>query len=209
VAGLATTLGSGAMTNSISDIGEAGCILAIGTNTTEAHPIIGMNIRRSVHQGKTRLIIANPLEIALVRDAEIWLQHRAGTDVALLMGMMKVIVDEGLMDSTFIEERCENYDFFKHSLKDYPLDMVESITGVPGEKIVRAARLYATARPSAILYTMGITQHTHGTDNVIAVANHRQARFGGQSAAGPEQRPGRLRCRRSPQCLSRLPVRCQ
>jgi formate dehydrogenase alpha subunit len=171
VAGLATTLGSGAMTNSISDIGEAGCILAIGTNTTEAHPIIGMNIRRSVHQGKTRLIVANPLEIALVRDAEIWLQHRAGTDVALLMGMMKVIVDEGLMDSTFIEERCENYDFFKHSLKDYPLDMVESITGVPGEKIVRAARLYATARPSAILYTMGITQHTHGTDNVIAVAN--------------------------------------
>ncbi len=171
MAGLATTLGSGSMTNSISDLNDAGCILAIGTNTTEAHPIIGMNIRRSIRQGKTRLIVANPMEIPLVRDAEIWLQHRAGTDVALLMGMMKVIVDEGLMDSQFIEERCENYDFFKDSLKNYPLNMVESITGVPGDKIVQAARLYATAKPSAILYTMGITQHTHGTDNVIATAN--------------------------------------
>jgi len=171
VAGLATTLGSGAMTNSIDDIKEAGCILAIGTNTTEAHPIIGMNIRQSVRRGKTRLIVANPMEIGLVRDAEIWLQHRAGTDVALLMGMMRVIVDEGLADDAFIEERCENYDAFKESLKGYPLETVASITGVPSDRITQAARLYATAGPSAILYTMGITQHTHGTDNVMATAN--------------------------------------
>ncbi len=101
----------------------------------------------------------------------LWLQHRAGTDVVLLMGMMKIIVDEGLMDATFIEERCENYDFFKDSLKNYPLNLVESITGVPGDKVAAAARLYATSKPSTILYTMGITQHTHGTDNVMAVAN--------------------------------------
>ncbi len=144
--------------------------MAIGTNTTEAHPIIGMNIRKAVRNG-TRLIVANPLEIDLVRDADIWLQHRAGTDVVLLMGMMKVIVDEGLMDATFIEERCDNFDFFKDSLNNYPLSLVENITGVPGEKVVEAARLYATNSPAAILYTMGITQHTHGTDNVIAVAN--------------------------------------
>jgi formate dehydrogenase alpha subunit len=171
VAGLVTTFGSGASTNSLEDMGEASCILAIGTNTTEAHPIIGMNIRRAVRQGKTRLIVANPMEIGLVRDAEIWLQHRPGTDVALLMGMMKIIVDEGLRDITFIEERCDNYNFFKDSLNNYPLNLVESITGVPGEKVVQAARLYATCKPAAILYTMGITQHTHGTDNVIAVAN--------------------------------------
>jgi formate dehydrogenase alpha subunit len=158
------------MTNSLKDINDAACILAIGTNTTEAHPIIGMNLRRAARQG-TKLIVANPLEIALVRDAAIWLQHRAGTDVALLMGMMKVIVDEGLMDAAFIEARCENYDLFKGSLKNYPLSLVEDITGVPGEKIAEAARLYATNRPAAILYTMGITQHTHGTDNVMAVAN--------------------------------------
>jgi len=170
VAGLVTTFGSGAMTNSISDIGDARCILAIGTNTTEAHPIIGMNIRKAVRQG-TRLIVANPLEINLVRDATLWLQHRVGTDVVLLMGMMKIVVDEGLMDSAFIDERCENYDFFKDSLKNYPLSLVESVTGVPGEKVVEAARMYATSKPSTILYTMGITQHSHGTDNVMAVAN--------------------------------------
>jgi len=170
VAGLVTTFGSGASTNSIKDMSDARCILAIGTNTTEAHPIIGMNIRRAVRKG-TKLIVANPLEIDLVRDADVWLQHHAGTDVVLLMGMMKVIVDEGLMDTTFIEERCENYDFFKDSLNNYPLNLVENITGVPGEKVTRAARLYAGNSPAAILYTMGITQHTHGTDNVIAVAN--------------------------------------
>jgi len=163
VAGLAATLGSGATTNSISDMSDANCILAIGTNTTEAHPIIGMNIRQAVHKG-TRLIVANPLEIDLVRDADLWLQHHAGTDVVLLMGMMKVIVDEGL-------ERCENYDFFKDSLNNYSLNLVENITGVPGDKVAEAARMYATNSPAAILYTMGITQHTHGTDNVMAVAN--------------------------------------
>jgi formate dehydrogenase alpha subunit len=170
VAGLVTTLGSGAMTNSIADINDARCILAIGTNTTDAHPVIGMNIRKAIRQG-TKLIVANPMEIDLVREAHIWLRHRSGTDVVLLMGMMKVIVDEGLMDSAFIQERCENYDLFQDSLKQYPLSVVEEITGVPGEKVAEAARLYATCKPASILYTMGITQHTHGTDNVMAVAN--------------------------------------
>ena len=75
------------MTNSIKDIKDARCILAIGTNTTEAHPVIGMDIRQAVHKG-TKLIVANPLEIGLVRDADLWLRHRSGTDVVLLMGMM-------------------------------------------------------------------------------------------------------------------------
>ena len=171
MAGLVTTFGSGAMTNSLDDICQAKCILAIGTNTTEAHPIIGMNIRKAVRESNTKLIVANPLEIGLVRDADIWLQHRAGTDVVLLMGLMKLIVDEYLMDLHFIEERCENYDAFKESLNNYPLDMVANITSVPKEKLIAAARLYAMNSPASILYTMGITQHTHGTDNVMALAN--------------------------------------
>jgi len=171
VAGLVTTFGSGAMTNSLDDICQAKCILAIGTNTTEAHPIIGMDIRKAVREGGTKLIVANPLEIDLVRDADLWLQHHAGTDVALLMGIMKQIVDEYLMDLNFIEERCENYESFKESLQDYPLDMVVDVTGVPREKIIQAARMYAINSPASILYTMGITQHTHGTDNVMALAN--------------------------------------
>ena len=87
------------------------------------------------------------------------------------MGMMRVIVDEGLLDSSFIKERGENFDAFKESLKAFDLDSVARTTGVPGEKIAEAARMYATNKPAAILYAMGITQHTHGTDNVLAIAN--------------------------------------
>jgi len=170
VAGLATTFGSGAMTNSINDIGDAACILAIGTNTTEAHPIIGFNIKKAVRRG-TKLIVANPREIQLVRFADIWLRHNLGTDVALLMGMMRVIVDERLLDSAFIEERCEDFDAFRESLKNFGLIVVEKITGVPADQIAEAARMYATNSPASILYAMGITQHSHGTDNVIATAN--------------------------------------
>ncbi len=170
MAGLVTSFGSGAMTNSIKDIGQAACILAIGTNTTAAHPVIGMDVRQAVRRG-TKLIVANPREIDLCRYADIWLQLKPGTDVALLMGMMRVIVDEGLHDKSFIESRCENYDAFKESLKNFDLHTVERITGVAGEKIVKAARMYATEKPATILYAMGITQHSHGTDNVMATAN--------------------------------------
>jgi len=170
VAGLATTFGSGAMTNSIHEIGDASCILSIGSNTTVSHPVVSLEIKRAVDQG-AKLIVANPREIDLCRSAHLWIQHKPGSDVALLMGMMRAIVDLDLLDKPFIEERCENYDEFLESLKNFDLDTVEKITGVPQEKIVEAARIYATQKPSSILYAMGITQHTHGTDNVIATAN--------------------------------------
>jgi formate dehydrogenase alpha subunit len=171
VAGLVTTFGSGAMTNSIRDISDATCILAIGTNTTEAHPVIALEIKKAVRNKSGKLIVANTREIDLVKDATIWLRHRPGTDVALLMGMARVIVDEGLADTTFIEERCENFEAFKNSLKAFDLPTVEGITGVPAEKITEAARIYATNSPAAIFYAAGITQHTHGIDNVMATAN--------------------------------------
>ncbi|MGB2854004.1 MAG: formate dehydrogenase subunit alpha, partial [Dehalococcoidia bacterium] len=170
VAGLAQTFGSGAMTNSIEEIGDAGCILAIGTNTTEDHPVIALQIKRAVDKG-ARLIVADPRQIGLCGMAHIWLRHRPGTDVALIMGMARVIVDEGLLDRAFIEERCENFDEFKDSLKDFDLDRVSRITGVVASTIAEAARAYATNSPATILYAMGITQHSHGTDNVIATAN--------------------------------------
>ncbi|MDP2731379.1 MAG: formate dehydrogenase subunit alpha [Dehalococcoidales bacterium] len=170
VAGLAAAFGSGAMTNSIHEIGDAACILAIGTNTCQAHPVIALELVRATRNGG-KLIVANPREIGLVRFADLWLRHKPGTDVALLMGMMKVIVDERLLDMVFIEERCEEFTAFQRSLQDFDLDTVERITGVPGEKIAEAARIYATSKPAAILFAMGITQHSHGTDNVLATAN--------------------------------------
>ena len=170
MAGLAKTFGSGAMTNSIGDIQDTSCILAIGTNTTSTHPIIGMDIRQATQKG-TKLIVANPREINLCKYAHIWLRQKPGTDVALLMGMMKVIVDEGLQDTEFINKRCENYDALLESLKDFPAEKVESITGVPKEQFIQAARLFATSKPASIMYAMGITQHSHGTDNVMATSN--------------------------------------
>lgn len=158
------------MTNSIHDIGDAACVLAIGTNTTATHPVIGVEVRRANTRGG-KLIVANPREIPLVRISDLWLSERPGTDVALLMGMARVIVDENLADSSFIEKRTENFEAFKASLKNFDLDTVERITGVPGEKIAEAARMYATSKPASILYAMGITQHSHGTDAVLAVAN--------------------------------------
>jgi formate dehydrogenase alpha subunit len=170
VAGLGQSFGSGAMTNSMEEISGAACILAIGTNTTSAHPVIGLKIRKAVKEG-AKLIVANPREVDLCSIAHIWLRHRLGSDVALLMGIMRIIMEEGLQDKAFIKERSDNFDAFKRSLTAFDLDFVEEVTGVPRSLIREAARLYATTKPASILYAMGITQHTHGTDNVMAIAN--------------------------------------
>jgi len=170
VAGLAQSFGSGAMTNSINEVPEAASIFAIGTNTTNTHPVLGLRVKKAVRNG-AKLIVANPKEIDLCRFADIFLQHRPGTDVALMMGMMRIIVEKGLHDMAFIESRCENFNAFKASLDNFGLDFVERTTGVPGEKITEAALVYASNKPSSILYSMGITQHTHGTDNVLATSN--------------------------------------
>jgi formate dehydrogenase alpha subunit len=170
VAGLATTFGSGAMTNSNNDITDAACILVIGSNTTETHPVIGFNVKKAARRG-TKLIVINPRQIELVRFADIWLRQKPGSDVALLMAIMKVIIDEGLHDTDFIRQRCENFDAFKRSLDNFDLASTETITGVPRRQITEAANMYALNNPAAILYAMGITQHSHGTDNVMAIAN--------------------------------------
>ena len=170
MAGLATSFGSGAMTNSISEIKDAACILVIGSNTSTGHPVIALEIKKAVRNGG-RLIVANPREIELCRHADVWLRHIPGSDVALLMGMMKIILDEGLADIGFVSEYCDNFDAFKESLNDFDLDFVEKATGVPRDTVIEAARLFATCKPATIIYAMGITQHSHGTDNVLAVAN--------------------------------------
>lgn len=159
------------MTNSIEEIGGAKTILAVGTNTTSAHPIIALKVKDAVKNGGAKLIVINPKEIELCRHAHLFLQNKPGTDIHLLMGMAAVIVNEGLQDSAFIEERCEDYEAFKDSLKEYSLERVAEISGVSQDKIVEAARIYATQSPASILYCMGITQHVHGTHNVWAVSN--------------------------------------
>jgi predicted molibdopterin-dependent oxidoreductase YjgC len=159
------------MTNPIRDIENCGAILLFGSNPTDNHPIIGYQIRRAVKKG-AKLIVADPRVIQLAEIADVHLQLKPGTDVALLNGMMNVILQEGLEDKKFIAERTNGFEYLKEFIMDrYPLERVSEITGVPVADIVRAARLYATSSSAAIFYCMGITQHTCGTENVLAITN--------------------------------------
>jgi len=170
VVGLAQSFGSGAMTNSINEIPGASCMFAIGTNTTSAHPVIAAKMKEAVRNG-AKLIVVNPKEIELCKFADVFLQHKPGTDVPLMMGIARVIIDEKLHDEAFIKESTENYEAFRKSLYNYDLDFVVKTTGVSAEKIKKAARIYAMNKPGGIFYAMGITQHTHGTENVLATSN--------------------------------------
>ncbi|XUW99385.1 MAG: formate dehydrogenase subunit alpha [Dehalogenimonas sp.] len=170
VTGLATAFGSGAMTNSIGDLKESACFFILGANTSETHPIIGFDIKQAVKNG-AKLIVANPVKIPLVRYADVYLQINPGSDVMLLSAMCKIIIDEGLLDQDFIDQRTEEFVQFKKSLRKFDLEQVDAVTGVPLEDIRKAAHLYTGSKPAAILYAMGVTQHRHGTDNVSAVAN--------------------------------------
>ena len=170
MAGLAATFGSGAMTNPIRDLKKAACIMAIGTNTTEAHPVIAIPLKQAVAKG-AKLIVVNPRRIELVDIADIWLRPRPGTNVALLMGMARYILDENLHDQQFIDNRCESFEPFRESLAAFDIDKVSEVTGITADDIKKAARMYATSGPATILYAMGITQQSHGTDGVMAVAN--------------------------------------
>jgi formate dehydrogenase major subunit/formate dehydrogenase alpha subunit len=171
VAGLATAFGSGAMTNSISDLGESDCYLITGTNTTENHPVISTFIKRAVTQRGAKLILADPRNIELSKFATIWLRQKPGSDVAWINGMMNVIISEGLLNEKFVAERTENFEALKATVSKYTPEYVQKISGIPAEDLKKAARLYAKSGASAIVYAMGITQHINGTDNVKSLAN--------------------------------------
>ncbi len=168
--GLTRSFGMGVMTNSIEEINDSSCILVIDNDTTVTHPIVGLKIKKAVNNG-AKLLLINFRETNLLHFASVWLQPRLGTGVALLMGMMRVIVDEGLANSTFITERTANFDAFKKSLGAFSLDSVEKITGVPADKITEAARAYAGSSQSSIIYNTDFVRNTIGANGVHAVAN--------------------------------------
>ena len=170
MAGLVAAFGSGAMTNSVPELEDADCILVTGSNTTEAHPLVATRILRAVEKG-ARLIVVDPRDIQLAKFATLHLRQRPGTDVAWLNGMMNVIIGEGLEDKEFIAGRTEGFEELKAAVAEYTPERVETITGIPAEALRQAARMYAEAGRAAIVYAMGITQHTTGTDNVLSCAN--------------------------------------
>ncbi len=170
MAGLVTTFGAGAMTNSIGEIRDADFLFVIGSNTSEAHPIIAMEMKRAVKSGAT-MVVADPRAIWMTQIAEKHLQLRPGTDVWLLNAMAHVIVTEGLVDQAFIDANTEDFEQVRESVLKYTPEEAETVTGVPAEDIRWTARRYATTDKAGIYYTLGITEHSHGTDNVYCLAN--------------------------------------
>ena len=158
------------MTNDFKSIKSADVMFVIGSNTTETHPVIGSWIKEQRKKG-AKLIVCDPRQIELAKYADIHVRHKSGSDVALINGIMHVILRDELFNSSFVEERVENFEALKNTMSPYTPEKVSHITGVPAEIIEEAARIYAKGPNSAIFYTMGITQHVTGTNNVRSLAN--------------------------------------
>ena len=171
MAGLAAAFGSGAMTNPIEDIEKSDVILIVGSNTTENHPVLSSYVKRAVALKGAKLIVIDPRKIKVTEFADLWLRPNLGTDVAYLNGMMHVIIKEGLYDEPYVTSRTVGLDDLKKAVEKYTPEYVEGISGIPKDQLREAARLYAQAPAASILYAMGITQHTTGTDNVKSLAN--------------------------------------
>jgi formate dehydrogenase major subunit/formate dehydrogenase alpha subunit len=172
VAGLAASFGSGAMSNSMDDVAKfAEAFFIIGSNTTEQHPVFGAMIRQAVRQRGAKLIVADPRKIDITEFATLHLRHKPGTDIALLNGLMYILLEKGWEDQVFIEERTENFDEFKATVMGYPPEKTAEITRVPVGKLYEAAEILASAKPTAVLWAMGITQHIVGVRNVMTLAN--------------------------------------
>jgi formate dehydrogenase major subunit/formate dehydrogenase alpha subunit len=201
-------LGRGASSNSIPEIERARFILVIGSNTTEAHPVLALRIKKAVRDGAT-LVVADPRKIWLTKIAKQHLQLLPGTDVWLLNAMMHTILSEGLQDDDYIREHTEDFDAVREVVSRYTPEDAEKVTGVPAEEIRTAARAYATERHAAIFYTLGITEHACGVDNIWSLSNlvtparTRHTSPGTRRSTTPRsdagsRRPGAPRCPKRP-----------
>jgi len=169
---LTQALGSGAMTNSMDDIVErAESVLIIGSNITEQHPVFGMRLRRAAKERGLPIIVADPRRVPIVELAAVHLPLRPGTDIALLNALAHVLIANGWVDRAFVAARTENFEALAESVREDTPERAARVTGVPADEIRRAARLLWEHRPGALLFAMGITQHTFGTANAFASVN--------------------------------------
>lgn len=171
VAGLAMTLGSGAMTNTIEDITkEPDVIMLVGSNPEEAHPVIGMQIRQAVQRG-CKLIVVDPRDIDLAKKADVHLKLKPGTNVAFANGIMNVIIEEGLQNMDFINSHTEGYEEIREIVKNYTPEKVAKICNIDADDLRVAARMYAKADKAPIIYCLGVTEHSTGTEGVMSMSN--------------------------------------
>lgn len=171
VAALSQSVGSGAPSASLRDVGQADAFLIVGSNTTETHPVASGSVLKAKYEHGAQIVVIDPRRIEMVDHADVWLRPHTGTNVALLNGLAHVIVEEGLANQAFIETRTENFQAFRENLKQYTPEHVSGITGVPADRIRQAARIYGKAARGMILWGMGITQHLSGVDGAYSLVN--------------------------------------
>ena len=172
VAALLEGIGSGAVSNQVADVAEAECIIVIGSNASENHPVAATFMKNAAKAGKT-LVVMDPRRTELARHAAYYLQFKPDTDVALLNAMMHTIIEEGLVHREFIEQRTAGFELIKQNVAGFSPEEMEPVCGIAAETIREVARRYATASGSMIFWGMGVSQHIHGTDNarcLIALA---------------------------------------
>jgi len=170
VAGLATSLGAGAATNSLNQMPDIDTLFLFGSNPTEAHPIVSLYLKEALTNG-AKLIVGDPRKTWMAKRADVWLSLNPGSNIALLNGIINVIIENGWEKSEFIAQRTEAFEELKAKVSEYDLDRVEKLTGVARQDIIEAARLYSHAEKAMIVYGLGVTEHQTGTENAMAIAN--------------------------------------
>ena len=170
MAGLATSLGAGAATNSLSQMPEMDTLFLFGSNPTEAHPIVSFWLKKALRNG-AKLVVGDPRKTWMAKRADAWLNLKPGSNIAMLNGLINVILQNGWENRDFIAKRTEGFEELREKVKEYDLDRVVKLTGVPKETIIEAARLYSHADKAMIVYGLGVTEHRTGTENAMAIAN--------------------------------------
>ena len=170
MAGLATSLGAGAATNSLSQMPDIDTLFLFGSNPTEGHPIVSLWLKKALRRG-AKLIVGDPRKTWMAKRADVWLNLRPGSNIAMLNGLIHVILQNGWENRDFIAKRTEGFDELFAKVREYDPGRVEDLTGVPAEKIIEAARLYSHADKAMIVYGLGVTEHRTGTENAMAIAN--------------------------------------
>ena len=164
VAALLEGVGSGAVSNQVSDVEHAGLILVIGSNPTSNHPVAATWMKNAAKKG-TKIVLADPRRTDISTHAWRTMQFKPDTDVAMLNALIHTVIEEGLTDAAFIRDRASNFEALRDNVKGYSPEAMAPICGVPAETLREVAREFAKAKGAMILWGMGVSQHIHGTDN--------------------------------------------
>ena len=170
MAGLSTTLGAGAATNSLAQIPDIETIFLFGSNPTEAHPIVGLYLKKALQKG-AKLIVSDPRKTWMAERADVWMNLKVGSNIALINGLINVILENGWENKEFIAKRTEDIELLREKVAEYDLDRVEKLTGVAKESIIESAKMYSHADKAMIVYGLGVTEHRTGTENAMALSN--------------------------------------